>query len=568
MVGGTPDVQDFTVRNTGDAVLTGIDIEISGAPAFTVVASDETDCETEATSLAPDATCVVRVRFAPGSSGAKSATLRVLSANAGNGTVNVPLSGTALAPELSISPSGYNFGDVTVGHSKSRTFSVTNTGTSGLSGLVVTVSGDDFSIVLADSTCDEASTLAASESCEVRVRYQPDEVGDDTGSLEATADGGVSDTATLRGSGVPARGVVTVVPDEWDFGSIEVGSTSSKAFTIENTGEATLTDLAFTVTGPFSIVSDTCDDTLAEGDDCTVTVEFGPATQGAKSGTLKIQSGHSANPTVNVPLDGTATPRPSDVIVNPNPYDFGHVPFRATKSKVFTVTNTGGTPVTITSLTRTGSSTFTIVGADNECDGETLGEDESCSFVVRFQAPVRTAGAKNGTIHLVGTGFDEIQVPVTATAEPFKAKIDAFVTDGTDKPSNYVGKGVYCANSCARQQVTEVVRRGNTVTYRVRIRNNGNGVDTIRVRLYQTGSKASIQRIQVLRNGNQDVTSRVSNGSYVARDVNPGAEIYFWVRVTVKTAAVPGRVNYVIISGQSSRTPSVKDVVRMRTTVR
>ncbi len=102
----------------------------------------------------------------------------------------------------------------------------------------------------------------------------------------------------------------------------------------------------------------------------------------------------------------------------------------------------------------------------------------------------------------------------------------------------------------------------------MRIRNSGNGVDDLRVRLTQTGSKASIQRIQVLRNGNQDVTSRVSNGSYVARDVNPDAEIYFWVRVTVRRAAVVGRVNYVILSGQSTRTPTVKDNVRARTTVR
>ena len=83
-----------------------------------------------------------------------------------------------------------------------------------------------------------------------------------------------------------------------------------------------------------------------------------------------------------------------------------------------------------------------------------------------------------------------------------------------------------------------------------------------------TGSKASIRRIQVLRNGNQDITARVTDGSYVAKDVNPGAEVYLWVRVTVKTSAVPGRVNYIAISGQSTRMPRIKDVARLRTTVR
>jgi hypothetical protein len=254
--------------------------------------------------------------------------------------------------------------------------------------------------------------------------------------------------------------------------------------------------------------------------------------------------------------------------VSPNPYDFGNVVFRGTKTRTFTVTNSGGTPVSISSITRTGSSTFTVIPADDECAGETLGEDESCAFRVRFQAPASTAGAKNATIHVTGTGFDEIEVPVTANAEAFKAKVDAFVTDKTDKPSNYVGVGVYCKSSCSQQQAAESVSRGRTFTYRVRIRNNGNGVDNIRVRLYQTGSKASIKRIKVLRNGNQDVTSKVTNGSYVAKDMNPGAEIYFWVRITVQPSAVRGRVNYVQISGQSTRTTTVKDVVRAKTTVR
>jgi hypothetical protein len=168
----------------------------------------------------------------------------------------------------------------------------------------------------------------------------------------------------------------------------------------------------------------------------------------------------------------------------------------------------------------------------------------------------------------VGSGFDVLVVPVRATAERFRGGIDAFATDRSDKPSNYTGVGVACSNGCARQQATERVLRGMTFTYRVRIRNTGNGVDHIRVRLYQTGSKSSIRRIQVLRNGNQDITARVTDGSYVAKDVRPGAEIYLWVRVTVKTTAVPGRVNYIAISGQSTRMPRVKDVARLRTTVR
>jgi hypothetical protein len=467
---------------------------------------------------------------------------------------------------------------VTVDASRSKVFTLTNAGTAGLSGLEVDVTGGDFAIVADDSDCDDVTSLGTGDSCLVKVRYRPGELGGDAGQLVATANDGQSDTSQLEGTGVPHEDgdtgvpIVAVSPDEWDFGSVEIESSDAKSFTVRNTGDTTLTGLNVGVSSAFAIRGDdsTCDDTttLAADDTCSVTVVFGPETPGARSGTLKVQSGNAANGTVNVPLAGLATAHPSDVSVSPASHDFGDVVFRGVRTQLFRVTNSGGIPVTVSGVTRTGSSTFSVLGADNECLGETLAEGDSCTFRVRFQAPSSTAGTKSGAIRVAGSGFDEIVVPVRATAEPFRGGIDVFATDRTDKPSNYTGVGVACANACARQEAFERVLRGMTFTYRVRIRNTGNGVDDIRIRLTQTGSKASIRRIQVLRNGNQDITARVTDGSYVAKDVNPGAEVYLWVRVTVKTNAVPGRVNYIAISGQSTRMPRVKDVARLRTTVR
>jgi hypothetical protein len=442
----------------------------------------------------------------------------------------------------------------------------------------VGVTGAHFSIVADDSDCDEVTSLGVGESCQVKVRYRPDEQGSDAGQLAATADDGLSDTSSLEGTGVSGEDgdgrepIVAVSPDEWDFGSAEIETSVHRTFTVRNTGDATLTGLSVSVGSAFAIRAgdSSCDDitTLGADEDCTVSVEFRPTTPGARSGALKVQSANAANGTVNVPLAGLATPHPSDVSVDPASHDFGDLVFRGTRTQAFSVTNAGGTPVTVTGITRTGSSTFSVPGADNECLGETLGEGEGCTFRVRFQAPSSTAGTKSGAIRLVGAGFDEIVVPVRATAEPFRGGIDVIVTDRTDKPSNYAGVGVACTSSCAKQEAAKRVLRGMTFTYRVRIRNTGNGVDDIRIRLTQTGSKSSIRRIQVLRNGNQDITARVTDGSYVARDVNPRAEVYLWVRVTVRTTAVPGSINYIAISGQSSRMTRVVDVARLRTTVR
>jgi hypothetical protein len=574
-VGGTPASQRFTVSNDGEdgstLKIVGITI-VYGDSGFTRV-----DGALPVALGVDDDPFGFHVEFDPPEAGPQRAMMYV--AATGLGVVAVALLGNGIAPKLALTPSSHDFGDVAVGASRSKVFSVTNTGSAGLTGLGIDISGDDLSVVAGDSDCDDVSALGAGDGCVIKVRYAPDELGTDGGTLTVTADGGLADSSGIDGTGIPAATdddpeppIVAVDPDEWDFGSIEVESAATKTLTVRNTGEETLTDLALSVNGAFSIVAgdSTCDDagTLAAGASCAVTVRFGPAAVGSKSGTLKVRSANAANGTVNVPLSGIATPHPSDVSVTPGSSDLGDVVFRGVRTRQFTVANGGGMPVTITGVTRTGSRTYTVLEADDECADETLGEGESCTFRVRFQAPSSTAGAKSATIHVTGTDFDEILVPLTATAEPFKAKVDAFVTSKADKPAKYVGIGVFCKSACSNQQATRTVGRGATFTYRVRIRNGANGVDDIRVRLYQTNSKSSIRKIRVLRNGNQDVTPKVMDGSYVAKDMNPGAEIYFWVRVTVAAHAPSDRVNTVVISGQSTRTPKAKDFVRARTTVR
>jgi hypothetical protein len=573
-VGEPPASKRFTISNDGEP---GSVLKIVG---ITIVYADSgftrVDGALPVALEVGDDPFEFHVEFEPEDAGSHRAMMYI--AATGLGVSAVALLGDGTAPRIGLTPSSHDFGDVAVGASRSKVFTVTNAGSAGLSGLDASVSGDDLSIVAGDSDCDDVSSLGVGESCVVKLRYAPDELGSDSGSLSLTANGGLHDASSLEGTGVPddedAPGapIVAVSPDEWDFGTIEVETSASKGLTVRNTGGSTLTGLSLSVTGAFSIDTDasTCDDeaSIAAGDTCSVQVVFAPATTGAKSGTLKLQSANAANGTVNVPLDGLAAPHPSDVSVAPNAHDFGHVVFAGTRSKRFVVTNSGGTPVTISEVVRTGSRSFTLLGPDNECAGETLGHGESCTFRVRFKAPASTAGAKNAALHVLGAGFEEIVVPVTATAEPFKARVDAFITAKSDKPSKYVGIGAFCNSSCWQQQAERTVGRGATFTYRVRVRNGGNGVDDLRIRLYQTRSKSSIRRIQVLRNGNQDVTSRVSDGSYLARDVNPGAEIYFWVRVTVATHAPSAVSNTVIISGQSTRTPKVKDFVRARTTIR
>jgi len=103
---------------------------------------------------------------------------------------------------------------------------------------------------------------------------------------------------------------IAVSPTSHDFGSVNVGFTSSpKAFTVSNTG-GVLSIGSITLTGTdaaeFSIQNDECSGrTSAPPATCTVDVVFSPTSEGAKSANLSIPSNDLDTP-LNVPLAGTA----------------------------------------------------------------------------------------------------------------------------------------------------------------------------------------------------------------------------------------------------------------------
>jgi hypothetical protein len=86
-----------TLTSTGDASLTIERVRIVGShPEDFLDAADACSGET----IAPDATCIVKLRFAPSATGGRSAVLRVISNSAG-GPLEVPLTGSGTTPPAS-----------------------------------------------------------------------------------------------------------------------------------------------------------------------------------------------------------------------------------------------------------------------------------------------------------------------------------------------------------------------------------------------------------------------------------------------------------------------------------
>ncbi|HDP89552.1 MAG TPA: choice-of-anchor D domain-containing protein, partial [Thioalkalivibrio sp.] len=177
----------FTVENTGSGTLIG---EASAAAPFSVV-------EGASYSLGPGAQHQVIVQFQPAALGEATGEVQFT----GGDGATCALTGQGIeggAPAVSVTPTAYDFGTVTVGETGEATFTLTNSGTATLTG-EVTVTGI-FAIVSGGTY-----TLEPNAQQGVVVSFTPTEETLYSGILQFS--GGDGGRATLAGAGKEPGGI-------------------------------------------------------------------------------------------------------------------------------------------------------------------------------------------------------------------------------------------------------------------------------------------------------------------------------------------------------------------------
>jgi hypothetical protein len=300
--------QTITVTNPGGEPLTGLTFAVSGAAAGDFAASSS-DC---ATSLAGGQSCSVLVSFTPTLAGGRQAFLTASSSTPGAGnaaiTSTVSLNGTGLTPAaLSIGPGSLTFAATTVGQvSATQTATIANLGQAGITDLELAVTAG-YGIDPAKTTCTRV--LNGGASCVAGVLFSPAATGVAAGTLTASS-GAIAATATLSGTGVLAPGIAISPANQVQFGTTGVGQPAQPVeVTVSNQGTmAALTGLTLAVdaTGKangFGLSNDTCSDTLAASQSCTVDVTFVPSAGGSLTGSLLLSSSNGGAP-VSIQLIG------------------------------------------------------------------------------------------------------------------------------------------------------------------------------------------------------------------------------------------------------------------------
>ena len=426
----------FTIKNTGNANLTGLGITFDGANAsdFTLAASPT------ALVTGPTGSTTFTVRFAPGAAGARTATLHIASNDADENPFDINLTGTATAPDIAVEqpaltsvPDGGTkaFGNVLTGTSTSLVFTIKNTGVGDLTGLGITFDGpnaSEFSV----TASPVIPVTGPTGSTTFTVQFAPTSAGAKTAALHIASnvtgtknpyDINITGTATAPEIAVEQPSG-TDIPDGGSrgFGSMVIGSNTSLTFTVRNSGNGNLTGLGITLDGAnaseFAVTTNPTAPVAGPSGTTTFVVRFAPTTAGSKTAALHIANNDADENPFDINLTGTAT-GPEIAVEQPALTDipdgggksFGNVPVGSNGILTFTIRNTGNGDLTGLVVTKDGVNATDFVVTTNPTAPVTAGA--STTFTVRF-TPGAT-GLRTAAIHIANNDADENPFDIALT---------------------------------------------------------------------------------------------------------------------------------------------------------
>ncbi|HSY24543.1 MAG TPA: hypothetical protein VK841_20595, partial [Polyangiaceae bacterium] len=364
--------------------------------------------------------------------------------DSGHGGSTVDANDAAAGPTASFSTSTLNLGPGNCGGTAaSTTYTIANTGGSTLNITNAAVTGNVFSVAPATLAIPAgqsghltvSATVPQNSTANVALTTQLTFTTNDT----AHASGSV--TASVLPTGVTLAWA-TGSPTSASFGLQPEGAVAAPInLTLANTGNASVTVGFGSVSLPFTLTPSTSGVLAGSGGTVGLTAGFDPLdTQNRTiSSTFSLPSGTAVCGTSVGSLALSGQGGSGSVTGWPSSFDFGPTAcgtFPAQTS--FTLTNTGTLPVTITSVTASGSTTFTTDATTSSVippNGGTLVVNVNGPAIPA--APSSISAVFSGSLSFTTDAFDDTTAHVvTFTEEPLGA-ILAFDTLGNNNFGNF-----------------------------------------------------------------------------------------------------------------------------------
>jgi len=419
--GTTSTAQTLIITNPNGSPVTITNVQASGD--FTATSN----CPV----LSALGSCSINVTFAPSATGARTGAFTITSLQT-NGAQSVPLTGTGTAPGIQVTPALLNFGSQGVATtSTGQIVTIQNTGTANLSVSNIATTGDF-------TTSSNCANVPAGSNCGLVVTFAPTAAGTRIGTVTFTDNAGSGEQSQqVNLSGVGAVAGATLSPSTLTFPDTLVGANSFVLnTTLTNSGAAPLTGIDISVLGDFA-QSNACPATLAPAASCNFSVTYAPTVAGAESGTLTVTDSLG---TQTVPLAGTGL-KPGASLNTAQLVFGGQLVTTSSSAQTVVFTNSGSSPVSITSVKPTDNFTDTT-----NCSGA-IAAGTSCSINVVFTPT--TTGALRGSVTLTDTAGTQV---IAAQGQG--------VRPGLEVSSSFVIFGAQVAGTTSQAQTLTATNSG------------------------------------------------------------------------------------------------------------
>lgn len=396
-----------TVSNTGIGRLTLTPPNASSitGDGFTFLG---TDCMT---ALPVGGSCNINVRLTGTKAGNQvgSATLAT-----GAGLLTAELKGEGQRSDLVFSSGPVpGFGRINVGDTAtSGLITLKNNGNLPATGLAIETTNNRFTLI--ESAC--STQLVAGASCSLKVQFDPETTGAQSGALQVRSDGNLVAMSPLSGTG--ASSPLLMVPATYGY-NVTVGATQTMSVAVTNTGTAAvaLQGMDASVSLPGLAIAPTtgagsCGTQLSGSSTCKYYFKLdSTASTGTGRITFSLSTSNGVFTDTSVTMVGswaTLSATPSTAI------SFGSVILGESPTSAVISIKNNGSNVTNSALTYALPAGFTVV--NNNC-GSVSVRQTTCQLQIQFLPTQEKAYSGNVLLTTkTGTGTPyTLSIPVTGT---------------------------------------------------------------------------------------------------------------------------------------------------------
>jgi len=209
---------------------------------------------------------------------------------------------TASAGALAANPARLDFGSTAVGHTITKTQTITNNGNAAVTIEQITESGSGFSV----GTVTTPQNLAPGHSVTFTVQFTPQKTGTDTGSLIVMSSATNYRLSVVENGSGTSAGSVSISPSSLAFGNVAVGSSKTKTMTLTATGTSMTIKSDALSSSEYSVSGLSLPLNLGVGKSISFQATFTPQTSGTANANLSFTVA-SPSSSIKAAMSGTGT---------------------------------------------------------------------------------------------------------------------------------------------------------------------------------------------------------------------------------------------------------------------